>query len=165
MHLIRKAEASNHPASATGVTMQNQMQIKSGRHRGLGSLACISHCASALTHTFPKAAFLQCHNTIYGLQMLVLHIRSCSRQEGEALLVAEKCAPLLSKTLGCGSALVTSACMSPPCPIMWCRQTASPHSCHCSLSPTISQSHQIHFYNYTNIPRSITLYKSHYASQ
>lgn len=138
MHLICKAEASNHPVSATGATKQNQMQIRNGRHRGLGSLACISHCASALTHTFPKAAFLQFHNTIYGVQMLALHIRSCSRQEAEALLVAEKCAPLLSKTLSCGSALITSACMSPTCTIMQCRQTAFPHSRHGSLHLQLS---------------------------
>lgn len=67
------------PASTTGMTKQNQMQIKSGRHRGLGSLACISHCASGPTHTFPKAALLVFRNTIYGMQMLVLHIRSHSR--------------------------------------------------------------------------------------
>ena len=106
--------------------------MKSGRHRGLESLARISHCASALTHTFPKAAFLQFCNTIYGMQVLVLHIRSRSRWEAEALLVAKKCAPLLSKTLSCGSALM-STCMSSTCPIMWCRQTASPHSCHSRL--------------------------------
>lgn len=67
---ICKAEASDYP----GVTKQNQMQIRRGRHKGLGSLACFSHCVTALTHRFPKAAFIQFHNIIYGMQMLVLHI-------------------------------------------------------------------------------------------
>lgn len=163
MHLICKAEASNYPASATGVTKQNHMHIKNVRLRGLGSLACISHCASALTHTFPKAAFLQFHNTIYGMQMLVLHIRSCSRREAEALLIAEKCAPLLSKTLSRGSALIAPESTMPQhatqtdgIPSFMSRQTQS---------PTISQSHQIHFYNYTNMTRSITQYKLHFASR
>lgn len=138
MQLICKAEASNYPASATGVTKQNHMHIKNVRLGGLGSLACISHCASALTHTFPKAAFLQFHNTIYGMQMLVLRIRSRSRREAEALLTAEKCAALLSKTLSRGSALIAPASMGPPCPSVQRRQTASPHSCHCKLNLQLS---------------------------
>lgn len=80
MRLTCRTEVSSYHASVAGVTRQNQMHIDHGRHRGWGSLGCICHCASALP-TLPKAAFLQFPNTVYGMQMLVLHIRSHSRQE------------------------------------------------------------------------------------
>lgn len=96
---IFKAETLSHPANASSVTKQNQMWIKSARQKGLGSLAHMSHCPSALTHTFPKAAFPEFHNPMDRTQMLHLQIRSHSR-EAEALPAAEKPAPLLSPELG-----------------------------------------------------------------
>lgn len=159
MHLTCKTKASNYRASATGVTRQNQMHIESGRHRAWGSLGRISHCASALTQV-PEGSFppIPQRNTWDADVSLARQIPQQMRSWSTAWSWEMCC--LLSATLSC-----ECACKSPMCPITLCAASVPSFVSRQPPSSTLSQGHQTHFCNYTNITRSIIPQKLHFGSQ